>query len=58
MNFRRVNEPEASTQSDLTDMFESLYEEESRGVSDESEEFSVNDRAWMKEVSASIRKDE
>ena len=58
VNFRRVNEPEASTQSDLTDMFESLYEEESRGVSDESEEFSVNDRAWMKEVSASIRKDE
>ena len=58
VNFLRVSEPRASTPSDLTDMFQSLYEEEFRGVSDESEEFSVNDREWMKEVSASIRKDE
>ena len=58
VNFLRVSEPRASTPSDLTDMFQSLYEEEFRGVCDESEEFSVNDREWMKEVSASIRKDE
>ncbi|XP_043240715.1 uncharacterized protein LOC122391117 [Amphibalanus amphitrite] len=58
VHFLRVTEPRASKQSDLTDMFHSMYEAEFKDTSDDSEALSVNDQEWLVEVKATIRKDD
>ncbi|KAF0292593.1 hypothetical protein FJT64_009410 [Amphibalanus amphitrite] len=48
----------SGSREDLVDMFNSMYESEFGDVSEESEQFSVSDRQWLKEVSSTIRKDD
>ncbi|XP_043206534.1 uncharacterized protein LOC122372920 isoform X2 [Amphibalanus amphitrite] len=58
VNFLRVCEPRSGSREDLVDMFNSMYESEFGDVSEESEQFSVSDGQWLKEVSSTIRKDD
>ena len=58
MKFLRVYKPQMDAKRDLVDMFHDMYEAEFRDVPEESEEFSINDHEWMKEVSSTIRKDD
>ena len=57
VNFLRVCEPRPGSHEDLVDMFNSMYEAEFRDGSEESEQFSVNDRQWLKDVGSTVRKD-